>query len=113
MRGSQPGERRGGRQRGTKNRRTEERERALSSAALRISDTLGSDAFDGDAHALLMCIYRDSRQPTTLRLDAAKAAIPYEKSRLSSLDARLSGPSLADLVNEAIFPNCSPDVERG
>jgi hypothetical protein len=49
------------------------------------------DAFRGDAHALLVAIYRDPRHPLDLRLDAAKAAVRFEKPALASttLDATL------------------------
>ena len=43
-----------------------------------------SKAFKGDAHAFLCVIYKDKDQPLAIRLDAAKAAIPYEKPRLQS-----------------------------
>jgi hypothetical protein len=53
--------------------------------------------FTGDAHALLVMIYQDQTLPLALRLEAAKAAIPFEKSALaatspasSDLDAALS-----------------------
>lgn len=48
-------------------------------------------AFEGDAHALLMMLYKDTTQPLDIRLDAAKAAIGYEKPRLSNVDAKLDG----------------------
>jgi hypothetical protein len=100
MRGSRPGERRGGRQRGTKNKRTLERERALAATSARIANALGPASFSGDAHTLLVTIYGDTLQPISLRLDAAKAALPYEKPRLSTVDAKIeSTVTLADLVN--------------
>lgn len=100
MRGSKPGERRGGRQRGTKNKRTLERELALAAASTKISDALGSGAFDGDAHALMMAIYRDVGQPLSARMEAAKAALPYERPRLSTIDAKIDGAvTLIDLIN--------------
>ena len=63
MAGSRPGERRGGRQPGTKNKSTVERERAQVKAVSRITEVLGADAFEGDAHALLVSVYKDSSQP--------------------------------------------------
>ncbi len=106
MRGSKPGERRGGRQLGTKNRRTQERDSALADVSAKIADFLGPSDFDGDAHALLMAVYRDSTHPLSLRIDAAKAALPYEKPRLSTLDAKLqTTATLADLVNASYRPN--------
>jgi hypothetical protein len=57
-------------------------------------------AFEGDAHALLMAIYKDPAQPTELRLDAAKAAIRFEKPALASttVDASVRR-SLADFTD--------------
>jgi len=63
----------------------------MQAAAEMIGTALGEDAFDGDAHTLLMAIYRDKRLPLKSRLDAAVAAIGYEKPRLSSVDANIDG----------------------
>jgi type II secretory pathway component PulM len=106
MRGSRLGERRGGRQRGTKNKRTQEREKATAAASAKIADVLGSVAFVGDAHALLMSVYKDIGQPLSARIDAAKAALPFEKPRLSTVDAKIERSiSLADLVNGSYRPD--------
>jgi hypothetical protein len=70
----------GGRKAGTPNRRTQEMLTAAREKACRV---LGDDAFDGDAHALLVLVYRDSSLPIEVRLDAAKAAIGYESPRLT------------------------------
>jgi hypothetical protein len=110
MRGSRPGERRGGRKPGTRNRRTQEREQALAAVSVKIADTLGPAGFNGDAHALLMSVYRDSNQPLSMRIEAAKAALPYEKPRLSNVDAKIeSTVTLTDLVNASY----RPDVREG
>jgi len=112
MRGSRPGERRGGRQRGTKNKRTVERERASANAAAKIATVLGADAFEGDAHAFLMSVYKDAAQPSALRIDAAKAAIGYERPRLSSIDATIEGRlSLSELIDQSMtIPGRPVDV---
>jgi hypothetical protein len=81
----------GGRRRGTPNKRTVERERAVAAAAEQIAAVLGEDAFQGDAHALLMAVYKDPRQPAGLRLEAARAAIGYEKPRLAAVEAKVDG----------------------
>lgn len=80
-----------GRPRGVKNSRTVEREEALAEAAAQTVEALGLKAFDGDAHALLMLVYKDTEQPLNLRIDAAKAAIGYEKPKLASVDTNHSG----------------------
>src|SRR5579883_2092108 len=90
-RGSRPGERRGGRQPGTPNKRTVEREKAMREAALKAEEAIGEGAFSGDAHALLMMTYKDTALPLDTRLEAAKAAIAYEKPKLANIDQTLSG----------------------
>src|SRR3989304_9566126 len=80
-----------GRPKGAKSKRTQEREQAMQQAAQQIADVLGEDAFQGDAHALLMAVYKNASLPLKARLDAAVAAIGYEKPRLSSVDANLNG----------------------
>lgn len=81
----------GGRKKGTKNRRTVAQEAAMAEVHEQIASVLGPAAFDGDAHALLMAIYKDETQAMVLRLDAAKGAIGYEKPKLSAVDATLGG----------------------
>jgi len=75
----------GGRKKGSRNRKTvllkESGREALAKA-------LGPDAFDGDAHSLLIAIYKDQSYPIELRLEAAKAAIRFEKPALAALDAK-------------------------
>ena len=51
-----------------------------------------SDVFQGDAHAFLMMVYKDPSLPLALRLDAAKAAIPFEKPALAGHLAGLIKP---------------------
>ena len=51
-----------------------------------ISATLGSEVFQGDAHALLMTVYKDLKQPIGLRMEAA---LPYEKPRLASIENKV------------------------
>lgn len=81
----------GGRRKGTPNRITVEREAAVEQAHEQIAQVLGPTVFDGDAHAMLMTVYKDTTQPLVLRIDAAGKAIGYEKPKLSSVDANLSG----------------------
>ena len=42
------------------------------------------DVFHGDAHALLISVYKDAALDMTMRLDAAKAAIRFETPGLQS-----------------------------
>src|SRR5438552_8626922 len=71
-----------GRPKGAKNKRTAKREAALQAAAEQIGAAI-PEPFQGDAHAYLMLIYKDPAQETAVRIDAAKAALPYEKPRLA------------------------------
>jgi hypothetical protein len=77
------GRKTGGRKAGTRNRRTVESERAATEAARKISATI-KGAFEGDAHELLMAVYKDPDQPLQVRIDAAKAALPFEKARVAT-----------------------------
>jgi hypothetical protein len=77
----------GGRKKGSKNKRAlllQERTRALLDNAKEI---IGGDLFEGDAHTFLMLTYKDKSLPHNLRLDAAKAAIRFEKPALTAIDA--------------------------
>src|SRR6476469_7101953 len=75
----------GGRKKGSRNKKTvllQEKGREA------LAEVLGANAFEGDAHSLLIAIYRDMSHPIELRLEAAKAAIRFEKPALAALDAR-------------------------
>jgi len=85
------GKKTGGRKKGTPNRITQAREAAVEEVKEQIEEVLGPAAFTGDAHALLMAIYKDTTQSIVVRLDAARAAIGFEKPKLSSIDAKLDG----------------------
>jgi hypothetical protein len=61
------------------------------------------DGFAGDARALLMSIYRDPRQPISLRIDAAKAALPFERPRLAAVE-RQGVDEFGDVVGPARLP---------
>jgi hypothetical protein len=85
------GRKTGGRLKGSKNKRTLERERATQEAARQISAAI-KGAFEGDAHDLLMAVYKDPDQPLHVRIDAAKAALPYEKPRVLAEPKKPEGP---------------------
>ena len=94
----------GGRRRGVKNKRTMALERAQVETAVQIADVLGGQAFAGDAHALLMGVYKDQSQPVELRVQAAKAAVGYEKPRLTAVDSKDDGGiDLEKLIGEAFL----------
>ena len=77
----------GGRKPGSKNKRTAELAAATAHAADIIAKALGS-VFEGDAHAFLMAVYKDMECPLDVRIEAAKAAIRFEKPSLASLEAK-------------------------
>lgn len=80
-----------GRPAGAKSTRTVEREREIAEVAKVIESAL-ERPFTGDAHTLLMTVYKDEAQPIERRIDAAKAAIAYEKPKLASVDNTHAGP---------------------
>lgn len=87
-----------GRPKGAKNKRTAQRNAAMEAAAEQIEAAIPG-AFEGDAHALLMIIYKDPRQDLSVRLDAAKAAIAFEKPRLAAVEPqRAAGEQEAPLA---------------
>ena len=75
-----------GRPKGAKNKRTAERDAAMEQAAAQIGQAVDG-AFEGNAHALLMSIYKNPANELHVRLDAAKAALPYEVPRLAPAEA--------------------------
>jgi hypothetical protein len=77
-----------GRPKGAKNLRSQKVEQAAAEAAERIAEVIPG-AFEGDAHALLMTVYKNPENEWPLRVDAAKAAIRYEKPALSSIEAKV------------------------
>jgi hypothetical protein len=82
------GKKTGGRKPGGLNKRTLALEAKAKEAAQKIETALGGKAFDGDSHALLMAVYKNVDYPMELRMDAAKAAIRFEKPALSSVDGK-------------------------
>lgn len=62
-----------------------ERNEALQALVVKLGGKIGN-LFQGDAHALLMLAYKNEDLPLALRLDAAKAAIGYEKARLAQIE---------------------------
>lgn len=91
-----------GRPPGAKNKRTQEREQATQEAAKMIAETIGDGAFEGDAHAFLVSIYKNPANELPVRIDAAKAAVRYEKPALSSVDARVDASIVHEDALEAL-----------
>jgi hypothetical protein len=76
-----------GRPKGAKNKRTAEREAATKEMAAQIGKAVGG-AFEGDALAYLMSVYKDPLKPENVRIDAAKAAIRYERPAIAPVERR-------------------------
>lgn len=72
-----------GRPKGARNKNSVDFEKALVEKSKKV-DAIVDGAFEGDAHAYLMSLYKDPDMPIEKRLDAAKAALPYEKPRLAA-----------------------------
>lgn len=77
------GRKTGGRKKGVRNKRTTELDRMLEVAVETFKQT--HSVFEGDSHALLVLVYKDQDLPLATRIDAAKAAIRYEKPALASV----------------------------
>jgi len=74
----------GGRKPGSRNKSTLERQEAAAEVAAEVAARIEAvipGAFAGDAHAYLVGIYNDPQQDQRSREVAARAALPYEKSR--------------------------------
>src|SRR5437773_2759704 len=91
------GKKTGGRKKGSPNKRTKARVGAAKAVAEQLAAVI-PEAFGGDAHAYLIAIYKDPRQETSVRIDAAKAALPYEKPRLAPVEARRASDDHIPLV---------------
>lgn len=72
------GQKTGGRKKGSRNKSTKARAEALK--------RIGAGTLTEDAHALLVLIYQNPQLDIAVRIDAAKAALPYEKPRLSPIE---------------------------
>lgn len=86
-----------GRKPGSQAKRTVERAQQIEQVARALDEAL-PNAFRGDAHALLMAVYKDETHPLPLRLDAAKAAISFERPRLAAIDH--SGEMTQNIVTD-------------
>jgi hypothetical protein len=64
----------------------------------------GIDAFEGDAHAFLVTVYKDPRLPLPIRIEAAKACVGYEKPKLAAIAVKDANdlPAVIDRVEFVI-----------
>ena len=79
-----------GRPKGSKNKRSVDLQAELAQVAASVEHFV-PNAFPGDAHAYLMRVYKDPGKPDNLRIDAAKAAVQYEKPKLAMMDVKHAG----------------------
>ena len=95
-RGSQPGERRGGRQKGTPNRANTERAAQIAASGLTPVD-------------FLLSVMRDTKAEVATRIDAGKAVAPYVHPKLANIEVsgKDGGPLEVKLVQ---FGNDSKPV---
>lgn len=74
-----------GRKKGSKGKATIERERAVAEMTVKLQEAL-PNVFTGNAHQLLMAVYKNEDLPLPTRIDAAKAAISHETPKLGSIE---------------------------
>lgn len=89
MRGSQPGERRGGRKKGIPNKATIARQEAVAASGLTPLD-------------FLLQTMRDESKEFGVRLDAAKAAAQYVHPKLQPVDGKTGSSEVAH-KHELVF----------
>lgn len=78
----------GGRKPGSKNKRTVELEQKQQAIVETICDAMNVKVFEGDAHTFLMSVYKNPANKIELRVDAAKAALRFEKPQLASIETK-------------------------
>ena len=102
------GKKTGGRVAGTPNKR--KRQAVVAEAIARVGETI-PDAFAGDAHTLLIATYKNPNLDLHVRLEAAKAALPYEKPRLQAVTLLTRGASRSrsgrSSTSAGAWPSCS------
>ncbi|MCI0556687.1 MAG: hypothetical protein L0287_37585 [Anaerolineae bacterium] len=72
-----------GRPKGAKSASTIAKQEAMDQAAQILREAIGSDMFEGDSLVLLSSIYKNQRMPLDVRIDCAKACLPFEHARLN------------------------------
>jgi hypothetical protein len=95
------GKKTGGRQAGVPNKRTAAKKAALQAVVTKFEAAV-PPAFDGDAVALMQCVYRDPSMPIELRLDAAKSSARFERPTLSAAMVKDVTPRDPAAVEERI-----------
>jgi hypothetical protein len=88
------------RKKGAKNKRTLLLEGTTRQLLDNAGNILGENTFEGDTHALLILTYKNTSLPLQIRLDAAKAAIRFEKPALSAIDAHVEDERFHYVVSD-------------
>ncbi|MGF1660589.1 MAG: hypothetical protein ACFCUS_14290 [Rubrimonas sp.] len=113
-----------GRPKGRKNNATLALEAAAQEAAASIDE-----AFEGDAHAFLVAVYRNPAVPLELRIMAASRALKVEKpalsaareqidvsvnigARLEAAQRRIAGSAVRVIEGEAVGVRCHGGVSQ-
>src|SRR5215212_7891090 len=96
-----------GRKKGGSNRDTRMWRHKIELVADQIARELrqhGIEAFEGDAHAFLVTVYKDPRMPLPLRIDAAKACLGFEKPKLAAIAVKQADnePPVIDRIEYVI-----------
>lgn len=89
MRGSKPGERRGGRQKGTPNKATAAKAEAIAASGLTPLD-------------YMLSVMRNEQNTTDIRLDAANKAAPFVHPKLAAVEH--SGKIDSDTTHHGAAP---------
>jgi len=89
-----------GRKRGIANKKKQTAIDAAQEAAQRVLAEM-PDVFEGDSYALLSTVCKNNQLPLTMRIDAAKIAIGYERPGLSQV--AMTTRSLDQLSDDEFF----------
>lgn len=90
-----------GRKKGQKSASTREREQAMKNMAATLDGVL-PNAFKGNAHALLMAVYKNEDLALDVRIDAAKAAIGFEIPKLAAVEHSGNAENPLQVVHDVL-----------
>jgi hypothetical protein len=106
------GRKTGGRKAGVPNRVSRATRQAVTAYVAAAAEAIGPDRFLGDAHAFLSMVYQDPQLPLSVRLDAAKTAIRYERPALQATHVSSSEDSITAGSDDSVIIYL-PDNGRG
>ena len=82
----------------------------MKEMAAQIGKAVGG-AFEGDALAYLISIYKDPLKPENLRIDAAKAAIRYERPAIAPVERRDPESDFVPLAERLAYYERRDEIE--